>query len=150
MAPRPWRLAEALVTLRNQINVAFPARNHESDGTIGDARHQGSSSDHNPWVRHGQHGVVTAMDVTHDPAHGVDGRKLVELLIKDPRVKYVIFNRKIYNRTKMPLQWRTYRGSNPHDKHFHVSVMSNVTLFDDKKPWNIGVTGVGKSDALVS
>ncbi|MGI8308404.1 hypothetical protein [Saccharopolyspora hattusasensis] len=30
-----------------------------------------------------------------------------------------------------------YSGSNPHTKHFHISVHANVTLADDPRPWNL-------------
>jgi hypothetical protein len=54
-----WRAARSLLTLRDQIDAAFPNRNRTSDGYIGDANHQSGDSDHNP--RFGP-GVVTAAE----------------------------------------------------------------------------------------
>lgn len=131
-----WRLADSLIELRNQINMMWPARKRGSDGSIGDERHQSRSSDHNPWIRQGSLGVVTAIDVTHDPANGVNAPELCELLKLDHRVKYLIWNRRIWNHGVAD-SWRRYQGSNPHDKHFHISVHSSPVLFDDKAPWRI-------------
>jgi hypothetical protein len=41
--------------------------------------------------------VVTALDVTHDPANGVDPGALAETLrtSRDPSIKYIISNRRI-------------------------------------------------------
>jgi hypothetical protein len=46
--------------------------------------------------------------------------QLLGATIGDPRVWYVIFNRKIYSRTH-GWQPRVYLGTNPHDHHVHVS-----------------------------
>lgn len=88
-----WRVAKALLQLRAQVDAKFPGRSTASDGTIGDANHASRASDHNPWVtdKHGGH-VVTAMDITHDPAHGFDSYAFAEQLRqrRDPRIKSVI------------------------------------------------------------
>ena len=31
--------------------------------------------------------------------------------------------------------WRKYNGSNPHTKHFHLSVQPDPGLYDDKEDW---------------
>lgn len=126
-----WRLAKSLETLRDQVNAAYPGRNKTSDGTIGDARHASSTSDHNPNPA----GVVTAIDITHDPAHGVDIGKIAETLrlSKDPRIKYVICNGRIFSSKVSPWVWRQYTGTNAHSKHIHVSV--DAALYDDARPW---------------
>lgn len=132
-----WRLAESLVVLRAQINSKWPNRNKASDGTIGDARHASQNSDHNAWIKdkNGQP-VVTAFDVTHDPANGVDCTVLAGEVITDPRVKYVIWDGRIWNIT-VASKWRKYTGSNPHTKHMHISVSKEQDLYDNKKPWGI-------------
>lgn len=129
-----WRLAESLKTLRAQIDTMAPGRSKKSDGSIGDAAHASRDSDHNPWVKDDKgQGVVTAIDVTHDPAHRIVGQELAERLIKDGRVKYVIFNRRIWKaRTR---SWEPYRGPNAHSHHVHVSVQPDPDLFDSKAPW---------------
>ncbi len=135
-----WRLAKSLETLRKQINEAAPTRSKTSDGTIGDAAHASRLSDHNPWVKDGAVGVVTAMDITHDPRNGVDCAAIAEALRTsgDPRLKYIIWNRRIWTPAKAA-QWHAYSGVNPHDKHVHVSVVSTKALYDDAKLWSWGV-----------
>jgi hypothetical protein len=136
-----WRLAKSLETLRSQVNEAYPKRSKSSDGSIGDAAHASRSSDHNPWVKDGKTGVVTAIDITHDPNDGFDSYAFAEMLRKnrDPRIKYVISNYRIYAGAggPSPWTWRKYTGSNPHNHHVHISVDSNKTDYDDTKPWKI-------------
>jgi hypothetical protein len=84
-------------------------------------------------------GVVTAMDITHDPAHGVDCSALAQSLRDmgrngDPRVKYVIWNRRIAS-AKARWTWRAYTGSNPHNKHLHLSVTSDPRYYDIHARW---------------
>ena len=127
-----WKLAPALNKLRTQVNKEWPKRNKASDGTIGDLAHSSTVSQHNP----NRAGVVTAMDITHDPKHGADMNKLKEKIIKDSRVWYVIFNRRIWESGK----WSTYTGINPHDKHLHVSTKQTSKYYNDSKDWTIGGT----------
>ena len=132
-----WRPAKSLLTLRAQIDELAPNRNKASDGLVGDAAHASRTSDHNPWVTDGAMGVVTALDITHDPANGVDAGKLAEILRAsgDRRIKYIISNKRIAN----PGQpWRAYTGANPHTLHFHVSVKSTKADYDSEAPWKIG------------
>lgn len=104
-----------------------------SDGSIGDAAHASRTSDHNPWIRVSGIGVVTAIDVTHDPTRGPDGIVLATALITDPRVKYLIWNHRIWKaRTG---QWEPYRGANAHTHHVHVSVKAEQASFDNRKEW---------------
>lgn len=137
-----WRVAKSLLHLRDQVNALAPARAKGSDGTIGDAAHASRSSDHNPWVedRRGQP-IVTAMDITHDPRHGVDCGKIVNAILasRDKRVKYIIWDQRIASPTVSPAWgWRPYHGSNPHNHHFHLSVQPADSLFDDESDWSIG------------
>jgi hypothetical protein len=110
-----------------------------SDGTIGDTSHASRKSDHNPWVLDGDIGVVTALDVTHDPTAGCDVRKLVDSLVasKDPRIKYIIYNKEIISSSVKPWEWRPYTGINPHVKHCHISVKSEKKSYDSIDPWSI-------------
>lgn len=138
-ALRPWRVAESLSQLRDQVNKKAPNRSKKSDGSIGDAAHATRASDHNPWVVDGSHGVVTAIDITHDPDNGFDAEKLAKALqsAQDPRLKYIIWNRRILSSTKKPWKWRNYSGSNPHTKHIHISVHSEKSKYDETGAWTI-------------
>ena len=130
-----WREAKSLLKLRDQVNAAHPDRDKRNDGTIGDPAHQARISDHNPDGE----GVVRAIDITHDPAHGVDSYKLAETLRlnRDPRIKYVISNHRIFSASNTPWTWRPYSGSNPHTEHVHVSVVADDKRADDERPWVI-------------
>lgn len=140
-----WRVARSLEKLLAQVNATYPGRSKASDGTIGDTLHASRTSDHNPNAA----GVVTAMDITHDPVHGLDSEKLANALLssRDSRIKYIISNRKIAASYKVgttaPWVWRPYSGTNAHNKHCHVSVSSDSSKYDDTSPWNLlGRTGV--------
>jgi hypothetical protein len=135
-----WRAAKSLMRLREQVNAKAPARNKSHDGMVGDARHRSRNSDHNPWV---DGGVVTAYDITHDPARGCDVGRLAEAIrsTRDPRVKYLIWRRRIANfapiRGAAAWAWRPYGGSNPHDKHLHISVKETRVHYDNTDRWPV-------------
>lgn len=140
-----WRVARSLDVLLAEVNAAAPNRSKISDGSIGDAAHASRDSDHNPW-RRGADGmpVVGARDFTHDPADGLDCNKLASsvaaLLGKHSALgsgAYVIWNRRIISRDRLGEGWRAYTGSNPHDKHCHVSVCTSPAGFDSTAPWNV-------------
>jgi hypothetical protein len=141
-----WRVAKSLLRLREQVNAKFPGRRIDSDGTIGDLNHCPGTSDHCPNITDDGIGIVTAMDISHDPAHGLDAGAVAETLrlSHDPRIKYIISNRRIANFQALGGQpafaWRTYTGANPHDKHFHISVRSGPdgpTGYDTTTDWPI-------------
>lgn len=140
-----WRLANSLSKLRSQIDEAFPKRSKVSDGTIGDMAHSLRKSDHNPWVKDGTTGVVTAIDITHSPETGCDAGKITNALVrsKDARIKYIIWNKRIVSSTTAPWQWREYKGANPHNKHFHISVLPEKSKYDDESDWQITETDSG-------
>jgi endonuclease G len=142
-APRPWRAAKAITALRLMLNSRHPNRSKVSDGIVGDAAHASRASDHNPWIIDGPHGVVTAFDVTHDPASGCDAGALANALVasRDPRIKYIIWNRRIcasYPVNGVPAwTWRPYGGRNPHNHHVHLSVKAEKALYDSEVPWRV-------------
>lgn len=145
-----YRLAKSLETLRSQINTLFPHRSRVSDGWIGNAEHASRESDHNPWVKDSKGvGVVTAIDITLDKdptdGEGVDCSKLAAILLKnrDPRIKYIIWNRQICSSKQTPWKWRPYTGKNAHQHHLHISVDASERLFDDARRWDL--TGLDKS-----
>jgi peptidoglycan hydrolase-like protein with peptidoglycan-binding domain len=137
-----WRLAKSIKTLLDQVNADNPHRRKDSDGGIGDERHQAErTSDHNPYIVVGGQGVVRAYDFTHAPETGFDAYAFAEMLLKnkDPRIRYVISNGKIAGGKggPSPWSWRKYTGSNKHDHHTHVSVTEAEAEFDDPKKWNL-------------
>jgi len=139
----PWRPARSLDVLRAQIDAMAPGRGTASDGTIGDSAHEKTNSDHNPWVVEGSLGIVTAIDITHDPSGGCDAGRLAEAIVasRDRRVKYVIWNRRIANSAPIggapAWTWRSYGGANPHTRHMHISVKPMKDAYDDPTRWSI-------------
>lgn len=132
-----WYIAKSLEVLRAQLNALAPRRSTASDGGIGDDAHSAHLSDHNPTAS----GQVCARDFTHDPAGGLDCHRLVRVLVasRDPRVKYVIWNRQILDTRPgfSPWQWKPYSGVNPHTKHLHLSVHAGA-IGDQTGAWDLG------------
>jgi len=138
-----WRVAKSLEKLLTELNAAFPDRSKISDGSIGDAAHASRNSDHNPWITDSKGvGIVTARDFTND-AKTLSGAKLLDALLgaRDRRIKYIIFNRKIYN-VKNNFAPEDYHGINAHEHHLHLSVSSDPSLFDDDSSWNLNFNSV--------
>lgn len=128
-----WRLVASLRKLMGEVDAMAPRRSRASDGTIGDSAHSSRKSDHNPEPD----GTVDACDITHDPAHGADMESVYQTIVasRDRRVKYIIWRRTITSGNAGPSPWvrRRYSGSNPHDKHMHVSVLDAYQ--DDTAAW---------------
>ena len=147
LSGRGWKLAPCLVALIKECDRLYPSRSIASDGSIGDPAHASRASDHNP-----SDGWVCAVDITDDKAHGCDADHLAQHLVasRDPRVKYVIWNRTIvksYASGGHPA-WTPYpyTGTNAHDKHTHISVHNTAGSRDDLRPW----WGVEEDDMAVS
>jgi hypothetical protein len=119
--------AHACIQALLDATIRWPFRNTGWDGIMGDAAHQERKSDHNDG---------NAYDLTNDPAHGVDCSALSKLVINDPRVTYVIWNRQIYNRARASEGWRPYTGANPHNHHMHVSIKSDSRENTSAWPWS--------------
>lgn len=130
-----WKAAPALLQLLSQVNAKWPNRSKESDGLIGDASHQSRKSDHDP----NSFGIVCALDITNDPLHGLVSEELAEALrkAKDPRLHYIISNRKIANVDIDGGNWRLYSGINAHNHHCHISVRQYAEFWDDRSPWKL-------------
>lgn len=128
-----WRCARSLDVLLDQIDAKYPRRSNRSDGSLGDAAHRARASDHNPVG-----GVVHARDFTHDPRGGLDCNILATQLAqsKDARIKYIIWNRRKFENGR----WRKYTGTNPHDKHLHLSVVGG-RAGDVAARWNLPMFG---------
>ena len=121
-----WRLSKAAAQIREQIDDSYPERSRKSDGTVGDLRHQNRKSDHNP----DKNGWVRAIDITADLGVGLDQtadlvneiRKYAKRS-KKKRIAYIIYRGRIASPI-LGWRWRKYRGSNPHNAHFHISFTS--------------------------
>lgn len=108
----------------SDATAKWPQRNRASDGICGDASHQARKSDHNSG---------NAFDLTHDPRNGPDCHLLSREVIKDSRVKYVIFAGHIFRTYKTSIGWAKYVGENPHNHHMHVSIKADAR--NDLSPW---------------
>jgi hypothetical protein len=124
-----WYLAPALAVGRSEVNRRWPNRDKASDGTIGDAAHQASTSDHNPNARES----VNAWDMDKD---GVDVWAVIDAFQRHPSSHYWIFNRQIADRDD---GWRrrAYSGDNPHTAHVHFSIRQTAAAEQDQRPWGI-------------
>ena len=134
-----WRLAKSLEVLRAEIDALAPDRSRVLDGTIGDAAHSVRVSRHNPYQ-----GVVCALDLTHDPEHGLDCGWLFEYLRTHPHpnLEYIIHNRQV---TRRRTGWKIdrYTGSHDHAGHIHIAVghgtdgapFVSLTEVDNVTPW---------------
>jgi hypothetical protein len=120
------KLCKAGQQLREQFDDSFPDRDRSSDGWIADARHMSAgTSDHIPCPKTA---IVRATDTDRDvsgkakPDLMPDIADQLRLLVKagDKRIAYIIFNGRIAS-SRMGWRWRTYKGSNPHKHHMHVS-----------------------------
>lgn len=144
-----WYLAPSLVQLRREIDLEYPARDKTTDGAIGDAAHNARKSDHNADWDSTPPGIIRAIDVDEDlygPSttdKGAVSQALVDRIITDPRVAYVIYERRIWQNPAAFRQggWRPYTAAgksgwfNPHKMHFHVSIRHGIQWERDTSPW---------------
>jgi RHS repeat-associated protein len=155
-----WRQAPSLKALELQADRAWPNRDDSSDGRVGDASHQRKVSDHNPDARLMLHAFdITATSASPSSAEPyivdaqgvgrVNGYWLVKHLIQrnDPRVEYIIFDRRIYNRRSIgglpPWASRPYK-LRPHDKHVHISIRHTAGAENDTSPWFVLPTATAR------
>lgn len=113
-----WYVDPGLAVLIKQVKDANPGM---TVYTIGDANHASTVSDHNP----DPDGSVDAADfMIRDGFTADDAERLFQQLraSRDGRIKYVIYNRRIFSRTVSPWSVRAYSGTDPHTNHVHVSV----------------------------
>ncbi len=113
----------AAVALLRQATALAPKRMKASDGLLPSAAHlkTNPNSDHNTGL---------AVDLTDDPANGVNCHIIYERLKADKRVKYLIFSGRIWSAEKGD---KKYDGSNQHNKHLHVSIKDGYGK--DTSPW---------------
>ena len=129
-----WSLARSLVAMFDEADKRWPKRSRASDGSIGDADHKTRTSDHNPDST----GDVLAGDLTDDKDAGCDADLFAEHLRKsrDPRVKYVICNGRVFRSYgSSAWQWTPYSGINGHFAHTHVSILDTAAAKNDTSPW---------------
>jgi hypothetical protein len=126
MKPVVKKATPAAIAVLRQATAISPSRKKVSDGLLPSAAHisQSPNSDHNTGF---------AVDLTHDPKHGIDCFDIFEKLKEDERVKYLIFQGKIWSKERAKQGNRVYSGSNPHNKHLHISI--NDGMGKDTSPW---------------
>ena len=116
----------AAIAVLRQATALRPKRKKASDGLLPSAAHmkQSPTSDHNTGY---------AVDLTHDALGGIDCKQIFQYLKGDKRVKYLIFQGKIWSRDRNDEGDREYTGSNKHNKHLHISI--NDGMGKDTNPW---------------
>jgi len=117
------RATPAAIAVLRQATAIAPSRMKASDGLLPSKAHltQNPNSDHNTGF---------AVDLTHDPAHNIDCHEIYDQLKNDKRVKYLIFKGLIWIPGRGD---KAYTGSNPHNKHLHISIKDNCG--NDTSPW---------------
>lgn len=136
-----WRLARSLQQLESEIKSRYPGT---TVWDIGDTSHQSGYSDHNPNAA----GVVCAIDVKGDGGMGLAGFVAHLLAFPHPNLRYVIHNRKIYQR-KNGFAAQDYFGVNAHKDHVHVSVGTgpdgrSTGGYDNSSSWGLANLGAPK------
>jgi hypothetical protein len=116
----------AAIAVLRQATAICPLRKKASDGLLPSAAHihQNPNSDHNTGY---------GVDLTHDKLGGIDCFNIFEELKADKRVKYLIFQGKIWSAERASEGDRDYDGSNKHNKHLHISIKDGCG--DDTSPW---------------
>ena len=126
-AGQDWRAAGAIVTFGKQIQQIRPG-NFRTDGTVASKQHDKVSpnSDHRPSPRRGL-GTVRALDFAEGTKGFVDEVAESLRLSQDPRILYVIHDRRKFSSTPTrkfdAWEWRPYTGQNGHQTHGHLSVV---------------------------
>jgi hypothetical protein len=113
----------AAVAILRQATALKPKRKKISDGLLPSVAHQkqNPNSDHNTGL---------AVDLTHDPVNGIDCADIYNRFKSDGRVKYLIFQGKIWSKDKGE---KKYTGTNQHNKHLHISIKDESA--NDTSPW---------------
>lgn len=123
MIPVVKKATPAAIAVLRQATALRPKRHKASDGLLPSPAHQltNPNSDHNSGL---------AVDLTHDPANGIDCHDIFEKLKNDKRVKYLIFTGVIWSPKTGEAR---YTGINKHNKHLHISI--SETCANDTSPW---------------
>lgn len=123
MKPVVKKATPAAIAVLKQATALSPKRKRLSDGLLPSVAHQkqNPNSDHNTGL---------AVDLTHDPKHGIDCAEIFLRLQTDARVDYLIFNGRIWSEDKGN---HPYTGINKHQKHLHISIKPKYA--NDISPW---------------
>jgi len=126
MKPVVKKATPAAIAVLRQATAIAPLRKKASDGLLPSAAHihQNPNSDHNTGF---------GVDLTHDKLGGIDCFDLFQQLKADKRVKYLIFQGKIWSSDRASEGDREYTGSNKHNKHLHISIKEGCGA--DTSPW---------------
>ncbi|MFC7535011.1 hypothetical protein [Actinoplanes sp. GCM10030250] len=155
-----WVLVPCLVQLRTELNRIAPGRDRTSDGTIGDAAHQSSVSDHND----DEVGRVPIHDAdSKHEVHAFDAdadlrtpNLTMEMVVQhilarcrsgaEVRLRYIIYNRRIWEASNSWKQ-RTYTGASPHTEHAHFSSSYVTAREANTASWHLEDIPVALTDA---
>lgn len=126
MKPLAKKASPAAIAVLQQATALCPKRNRASDGLLPSLAHQqqNPNSDHNTGL---------AVDLTHDPANGIDCVDIFQRLKKDRRVSYLIHAGKIWSPQRANEGDRNYDGPNKHPHHLHISIKAEFA--NDTSPW---------------
>lgn len=156
-----WVLIECLDCLRDEFNRLSPGRDKGADGSIGDSAHT-SRSDHTPdedsdYLRDhdaDSKNEVHALDVDSSgpwPGSGTQKERFHRIVMGivaqerkrwlDPddkcRLKYVIWDGRIYGQDN-DFAGEPYTGtSDPHTSHAHFSGRYETSCENDTRPWGV-------------
>lgn len=155
-----WVLVPCLGQLRTELNRIAPNRDKTSDGTIGDAAHQQTVSDHNddevgrvPIRDADSKHEVHAIDFDADlRTPGLTMEMVVQHVLArcragtENRLRYIIYNRRIWEASN---GWkeRAYTGASPHTEHAHFSASYVTALEEDIRLWELEL--LEENDMLV-
>jgi hypothetical protein len=158
-----WILVPCLVQLRGEFNAVAPTRDKASDGSVGDAAHADTSSDHNPDET-GHVPIIDADTVNEVHAIDVDAtgpwpsgwtmERFVQYLLaecragREKRLRYVIYRSRIWSGSSGWVQ-KPYDGLNPHYEHAHFSASYDTAREADTSPYGLkGLIGVSAQDVI--
>lgn len=145
-----WVLVPCLMRLRSDLNEIAPGRDRTTDGSVGDANHS-STSDHTPdeisdALRDkdaDSKNEVHALDLDADlRTPNLTMEMVVQHILarcrsgKESRLRYMIFNRRIWEASNGWRQ-RAYTGSSPHTEHAHFSASYVTAREADTSSWRL-------------
>lgn len=129
---RKWTAPGSIRSFGDQLDRDYPTRPKTSDGTVASKIHDSvnPTSDHRPHPITGP-GIVRGLDGSVTTAMGDQITESLRLS-RDPRIKYVIWNRRSFRPPTW--QWVPYPGA-PHDHHLHLSTVTSKD--SDVSPWQL-------------